>query len=176
MNDVKIGDKLEIHCYKHNGHLHRQWDEAVVLDIKEDYIVFGNNRTTVVDSDGKVWRTKEPAIMFFFKDRWFNIIGQLKDYGIYFYCNIATPFLIDERVIKYIDYDLDFKVDSEYQIKTLDEYEYKKHKKLLNYSDELDEVINYNFSKVRKLIENKEFPFSHDNVDELYKKYLNKEK
>ena len=105
-NNIKIGDKLEIHCYKHNGKLHRQWDEAVVLDIKEDYIVFGNDHTNVIDSDGKVWKTKEPAIMFFFKNRWFNIIGQLKDYGIYFYCNIATPFLIDENVIKYIDYDL----------------------------------------------------------------------
>ena len=94
-NNIKIGDKLEIHCYKHNGKLHRQWDEAVVLDIKEDYIVFGNDHTNVIDSDGKVWKTKEPAIMFFFKNRWFNIIGQLKDYGIYFYCNIATPFLID---------------------------------------------------------------------------------
>ena len=108
MNDVKVGDKLEIHCYKHNGHLHRQWDEAVLLDVTDDLMVFGNNKTTVVDSDGKVWHTKEPAIMFFFKNRWFNIIGQLKDYGIYFYCNIATPFLIDEGVIKYIDYDLDF--------------------------------------------------------------------
>ena len=38
-----------------------------------------HNRTTVIDSDGKVWNTKEPAIMFFFKNRWFNIIGQLKD-------------------------------------------------------------------------------------------------
>ena len=44
------------------------------------------------------------------KDRWFNIIGQLKDYGIYFYCNIATPYIIDEKVIKYIDYDLDLRV------------------------------------------------------------------
>ena len=45
MNDLKIGDKLEIHCYKHNGNLHRQWDEAVLLDVKDDYMVFGNNKT-----------------------------------------------------------------------------------------------------------------------------------
>lgn len=64
-NNLKIGDKLEIHCYKHNGHLHRQWDEAVLLDIQDDYMVFGNNKTIVIDSDGKVWNTKEPAIMFF---------------------------------------------------------------------------------------------------------------
>ena len=123
-NNIKIGDKLEIHCYKHNGKLHRQWDEAVVLDIKEDYIVFGNDHTNVIDSDGKVWKTKEPAIMFFFKNRWFNIIGQLKDYGIYFYCNIATPFLIDENVIKYIDYDLDLRVFPNGSFKILDRMEY----------------------------------------------------
>ena len=35
IDDLKIGDKLEIHCYKHNGHLHRQWDEAILLDIKD---------------------------------------------------------------------------------------------------------------------------------------------
>ena len=58
MNDIKVGDRLEIHCYKHNGKLHRQWDEAVVLEIKDDYIVFGNNKSTVVDSDGRVWKTK----------------------------------------------------------------------------------------------------------------------
>ena len=76
MDDIKIGDKLEIHCYKHNGHLHRQWDEAVLLDVKDNYMVFGNNRTVVIDSDGVVWNTREPAIMFFFKDRRYNIIGQ----------------------------------------------------------------------------------------------------
>ena len=40
IDNVEIGDKLEIHCYKHNGHLHRQWDEAVLLDVKEDYMVY----------------------------------------------------------------------------------------------------------------------------------------
>ena len=100
-SNIKIGDKLQIHCYKHDGSLHRKWDEAVVLDILPDYIVFGNNKTTVVDADGKIWRTREPAVMFFFKNRWFNVIGQLKEYGIYFYCNIATPALIDNKVIKY---------------------------------------------------------------------------
>ena len=105
--NLKVGQKLEIHCYKHNGKLHRQWDEAVVLEINEDYIVFGNNKTTVIDSDGKVWKTKAPAIMFFYKDRWFNIIAQLKTNGLFYYSNIASPYVIDNNVIKYIDYDLD---------------------------------------------------------------------
>ena len=88
IDNIKIGDRLQIHCYKHDGSLHRKWDEAVLLDKFDDYMVFGNNKCTVIDADGKVWKTREPAVMFFYKNRWFNIIGQLKDYGIYFYCNI----------------------------------------------------------------------------------------
>ena len=148
MDNIKVGDKLEIHCYKHNGKLHRQWDEAVVLDIKDDYIVFGNNKTTVVDSDGRVWKTKEPAIMFFFKDRWFNIIGQLKDYGIYFYCNIATPYIIDDGLIKYIDYDLDLRIYPDGSFTVLDRNEYKYHKKKLKYGEKIDLIVKNELSNL----------------------------
>lgn len=172
MEDIKIGDCLEIHCYKHNGHLHRQWDEAVLLDIFDDYLVFGNNKTTVVDNDGKVWSTKEPAIMFFFKDRWFNIIGQLKDYGIYFYCNIATPYLIDENVIKYIDYDLDLRVFPNGSFKVLDRMEYKFHKKQMNYSNRLDFVLRYELGNLIDIVRKKEFPFSKEVIEDYYKKYM----
>ena len=106
------------------------------------------------------------------KKKWFNVVCMIKTTGINYYVNIASPSIIEDNVIKYIDYDLDFKVDSNYYIKALDEFEYKKHKKIFNYSDELDEVIKYNSKIVKELIEKKEFPFNHDLVDELYKKYL----
>ena len=171
IDGIKIGDKLEIHCYKHNGHLHRQWDEAVLLDIKDDYMVFGNNRTTVVDSDGKVWHTKEPAIMFFFKNNWFNIIGQLKDYGIYFYCNIATPFLIDDKVIKYIDYDLDLRVFPNGSFKVLDRMEYKYHKKQMHYSNRLDFILKYELGQLIENVRKKEFPFNKSVIENYYSIY-----
>jgi protein associated with RNAse G/E len=137
-----IGDKLQIQCYKHNGKIHRAWDEAVLLDIKKDYMVFGNNKTKVTESEGSVWKTKEPAIMYFFRNEWFNIIAQLKKDGIYYYCNIASPFIIEDNTIKYIDYDLDLRIFPSGEYKVLDKMEYKYHKKLMEYSDELDVVIN----------------------------------
>lgn len=171
MDDIKIGEKLEIHCYKHNGKLHRQWDEAVVLDIKDDYIVFGNNRTIVVDSDGKVWRTKEPAIMFFFKDRWFNIIGQIKDYGVYFYCNIATPFLIDDKVIKYIDYDLDLRVFPDGGFRILDRNEYNYHRKLMHYPPEIDLIIKRELNELIMMKKNNVGPFDRNVIKSYEEKY-----
>ena len=172
VDGIKIGDKLEIHCYKHNGKLHRQWDEAVVLDIYDDYIVFGNNRTTVIDSDGKVWKTKEPAIMFFFRDRWFNIIGQLKDYGIYFYCNIATPVLIDNKVIKYIDYDLDLRVFPNGSFKILDRMDYKYHKKQMHYSNRLDFILKYELGNLIDMVRRNEMPFDRKTINDYYEKYV----
>lgn len=141
MKKICIGDKLQIQCYKHNGKIHRAWDEAVLLDIKKDYAVFGNNKTKVTEAEGNVWKTKEPAIMYYFKDKWFNIIAQLKKDGIYYYCNIASPYIIEDNTIKYIDYDLDLRIFPGGEYKVLDQLEYKYHKKIMNYSEELDFVI-----------------------------------
>ncbi|MEG0409216.1 MAG: DUF402 domain-containing protein [Bacilli bacterium] len=141
MNKLCIGDKLQIQCYKHNGNVHRSWDEATLLDEQKDYLVFANNKTIVTKAEGITWKTKEPAIMYFFKDKWFNIIAQLKKDGIYYYCNIASPFIIEENTIKYIDYDLDLRVFPTGQYKILDRLEYNYHKKIMNYSTELDIVI-----------------------------------
>ena len=56
----------------------RKWGgamiEAVLLEIHDDYLVFGNERTKVTESDGRTWRTKEPAVLYFFHKNWYNII------------------------------------------------------------------------------------------------------
>ena len=159
MKNICIGDKFQIQCYKHNGKVHRAWDEAIVLDIKKDYIVFGNFKTKVIESQGTWWKTKEPAVMYFFKDKWFNIISQLKKDGIYYYCNIATPFIIEENTIKYIDYDLDLRIFPSGEFKILDKLEYLYHKRIMNYSDDLDKVINNGLDELISLYKAKEIMF-----------------
>lgn len=141
MKKMFLGDKYKIHCYKHDGNIYRSWDEAVLIDIKKDYLVFGNNQTLVTEQKGPVWRTKEPAIIYFFKNKWFNIIAQMKKDGIYYYCNIASPFVLEEGTIKYIDYDLDLRIFPSGDYKILDELEYEYHKKKMGYSKELDIVV-----------------------------------
>ena len=150
MKKLCIGDKLQIQCYKHNGKIHRAWDEAVLLDTKKDYLVFGNMRTLVTEAEGNTWRTKEPAIMYFFYKKWFNIICQLKKDGIYYYCNIATPFIIEENTIKYIDYDLDLRIFPNEEYRILDKMEYKYHKKIMNYSQDLDKAIKNGLDELLK--------------------------
>lgn len=162
-------------AFKHNGKVHRTWYQTYLIEDNEEYVAVGSTHSFVIEADGRRWHAIEPAVSIFMKKKWFNCVCMIKSTGINYYVNIASPTVFENNVIKYIDYDLDFKVDPEFTIKTLDEFEYKKHKKLYNYSADLDEVINYNFAKVKQSIINKEFPFSHEVVDELYKKYLSKE-
>ena len=176
MKKYNVGDHLNIHSYKHNSKIHRSWDEATFLDENEEYMIFGNDRTLVIESDGRTWRTKEPAIMFFSKKNWFNIIGQIKKTGIYYYCNIASPFVIEEDTIKYIDYDLDLRVFPDGSFKILDRGEYKYHKKIMNYSDDLDLVLKNELSILIEKVRNNEVPFTKEVIDNYYKVYKKEKK
>ena len=104
LEKLKIGHKYQIHSYKHNGQIYKAWDEATLLnfDFKKGVLVFANNCTTVTEKDGHTWKTKEPAILFFFLHKWYNIIGQYKGRGICYYCNMASPIIIEENTIKSI--------------------------------------------------------------------------
>ena len=117
---MKFGEKYNIHGYKHNGDLYKVWDETIFLAQTDDYYVFANNKIKVTEIDGRSWRTKEPAITFYYKKSWFNIIAQLKNTGIYYYCNISSPVIIENNTIKYIDYDYDLRVFPDGAYKILD--------------------------------------------------------
>jgi len=173
MKRMFIGDLYQIQCYKHDGKIHRAWDEAVLLDVKKDYMVFGNNKTLVTESEGTMWRTKEPAVMYFFKDKWFNIIAQMKKNGIYYYCNIATPFIIEDGTIKYIDYDLDLRIFPKGDYKVLDKLEYEYHKKKMNYSSDLDKVIQNAMSELIDEYNNLKEMFNKDKNIEYMNEYFN---
>lgn len=179
MEKLEIGHRYVIHSYKHNEHIHRAWDEAILLEIHDDYLIFGNDRTKVTESDGRSWRTKEPAVMYFFKNHWFNIIGQYKKDGIYYYCNIASPYIIEENTIKYIDYDLDLRVFPDGSFKVLDRGEYKYHKDLMNYSNDIDFILKEELTNLINMVREKELafvPYTVERYYEIYKKYKNKEK
>ena len=172
MFEYKKYERFIIHSYKHNGNIHRAWDEAVLLDECEDYLVFGNDKTKVLESDGRSWRTKEPSILFFYKKKWYNVIGQLKKYGLFYYCNIASPFVIENKVIKYIDYDLDLRVFPDGGFRILDRNEYNYHKKIMKYSDELDKVVKNELSELIEQKRKMQGPFQDGIVDKYHKMYI----
>ena len=170
--DINVGDKLQIHCYKHDGSIDRISGEAIVLDKTDDVLVCANNKVKLTENDGRTHRTKEIAILFFYKNEWFNILAQLKKYGLFYYCNIASPFIVDNNIIKYIDYDLDLRVFPNGSFKILDRMEYKYHKKKMHYSSRLDFILKYELGDLIEKVRVREVPFDKDTVNKYYEKYL----
>ena len=170
---MKIGDEFIVHCYKHDGTVYTSYEKSMLLDIKHDYLVFGNYKVKVTEIDGRTWYTKEPAIIFYYKKKWFNIITQFKKTGIYYYCNIASPTIIEGNIIKYIDYDLDLRCFPDGTYKILDESEYEYHKKKMNYPNEIDMIVKNELNMLIKDYEDKKGPFNKSVVDKYYSIYMN---
>ena len=159
-----------VQAYKHFGGLHREWSHSYVLEDNEDYYVLASIRAAVIESDGRKWHTKEPAIFYLSKKEWFNVIAMFKDSGICYYVNIASPTIYDKGILKYIDYDLDVKLYGDGTTRLLDVSEYKKHAEEQGYGDEIKEILENAVQKIYDKINKKEYPF----VDEDTHKYLDK--
>lgn len=165
-------EKIDIISYKHDGELHRVWKNVIVLAKGEKEIILLNDKVDVIDGDGRRWKTREPAVCYFYKDYWFNVICMLRSDGIYYYCNLSSPYVYDQEGIKYIDYDLDVKIFPNGEILLLDRDEYDFNIKDLHYSKDLTEIIRYNLELLLNFIKDKKEPFNQESVDYWYQKYL----
>ncbi len=161
-----------IQSFKHDGSLYRTWDQGFVLESDKNHCVIVTNKTWVIEQDGRKWFTREPAIGYFYNNRWFNVIAMIRSDGIYYYCNLASPALYDGEAVKYIDYDLDYKIFSDNTIITLDKEEYTEHRKLMKYPKEIDQIIKNEMQKILEDIENQRRPFNREYVENHFQQYL----
>ena len=174
VNLPKIGSHITISSYKHDGKLHRTWGKSIVLSASEEKIVIANVKTKVRESSGRTWYTGEPAICVFYPKRWYNVIAMLKKQGVTYYCNVASPVVIDNNSLKYIDYDLDVKLFPDNSTKVLDRNEFKSHIDKYGYEDDLIEVIEKQVPIIKAKMKAREDIFELEAVEHWkteWKKY-----
>lgn len=162
---LKIGSRILVHAYKHNAQLYKSWEYPKVLYSDDKMIGLLNQNSSIFQNDKKPRTIKEAAIWFFLKDEWYNFIVILKSNKLQYYINIASPFIIEDNAIKYIDYDLDYRVLINKNFKRLDENEFLENSsnfsypnKLINKIREVDEWLNKKLYKREDLID-KNFVF-----------------
>lgn len=171
---LKEGQILSIHAYKHNGDLYRSWNNSIVLEDTEKYLVLVNENVTITEINGRKWTTIDPAIWLFFKKDWYNIICMIRNDGVHYYCNIASPFILDSETVKYIDYDLDVKVFPNRSYKLLDLKEFKTNCRVWKYPIPLQNTLWQNINQLKKGIKKREINlFNDDIILEYWKKYQN---
>lgn len=169
--NLKERDYVYIQSFKHDGSLHRTWAMGYVIEANAKRMVAVTNKTLVSESDGRKWVTREPAICFFYPDKWYNVICMIRKTGIHYYCNLASPSLYDGEAIKNIDYDLDVKVSPNGKTMLLDEDEYRDHAKQMKYGKHLEKAIHRGLDRLMVDIRLRNSPFEHNEIMQLYEKY-----
>ena len=166
------GDFITIKSYKHDGSLHRTWRDTMVLKTSENALIGCNDHTLVTESDGRRWITREPALVYFHKHYWFNIVTMIRENGVSYYCNLASPAVLDKEALKYIDYDLDVKVFPNGEKRLLDVDEYEDHGNKWHYSADIDKILKHNVWVLVDWRNNGYGPFSKEYVEIWYNRYL----
>ena len=169
----EVGQVIKILSFKHNGLLHREWEYSRVLAVSDQYIVVAHKHTRVVESNNRSWCT-EPAVGIYYLNGWYNIIGMLRYNGWHFYCNVASPSIYEDGKIKYIDYDLDLKVNEKMEYRVLDQVEYQHHRDILRYSKDLDWIIQNALKELIYMLKMRKGAFAYDFVKDWYKIYTKK--
>lgn len=159
-----------------------------MVEENDDFWALASKASSVTESDGRRWVTKERAIFLLFKKKWMNVIAMFKDPcaihnkagqvigefpgGVCYYVNIASPTIFDKGFLKYIDYDLDVKLYPDGLEKTLDENEYIHHASTYGYDSDLEKAINRSLRTVKTMIDEKQFPFYDEAIEKLYNRFL----
>jgi protein associated with RNAse G/E len=164
--------KVEIQAYKHNGDFHRCWRYGQIIDENDTYVVVVNYHTKVIEKNGRSWQAKEPAVWYFFKEHWFNIIAMLKDNGIAYYCNLASPFVIDKEGLKFIDYDLDLKVNNHDEMIVLDKQEFDFHSKIMSYPDNIKTHIIKELNNLKLLFKEDNKLINRENTNQYFQYFI----
>jgi len=173
VKNLSVGSQVKIESYKHNGTIHRIWQNNTILQVTSEQVIGVNEATLVIEREGKEWITEEPGVFYFSKKWWFNVIGLLQEDDVYYYCNLSSPFVYENKTVKYIDYDLDIIVYPDMTYHLVDVAEFHQNKKQMNYPRDLQYILDEATDQVIQLIEQREEPFSIGKTKYWYEQFLN---
>lgn len=158
-----------VHAYKYNRWLYRtveypyvlyENDQVICLYLPQNKINLIKAKEITDNNTSKKFffsRNAYPMVWFFFKNKWFNVIAILKEKNVHYYINLASPYFLEEGAIKYIDFDLDIKINGENQYKIVDKKEFEVNSKKWKYPKEILDKITAAQDEIIALIEEKWF-------------------
>ena len=156
-----MGNRFLIDSRKYDGRISKSW-HAELIETTKDLSVFKGEFDSDVDHR-KLGFIRRGTISYeyYWRERWFNIFrfhepeGDLRN----FYCNVATPAVLRENRLEYIDLDIDVLVNPELNYEILDLDEFAEHTVEFGYPAELIENAKASLNELIELIERRQFPF-----------------
>ncbi len=106
---------------------------------------------------------KYPFRSYLWTDRWFNIEQSYifeNGLGVRHYVNVAMPATFDGQIVSFVDLDLDFELDNEWNLTLADEDEYAEHSARFNYPAHVRQGVDRAVKEVRQAVRSRAWPFA----------------
>ncbi len=168
---IEEKNEVIIESFKHNGELHRIWKNAVIHSIDDEKIIAVIERARVLEHGGREWVTREPAVLYFYFKKWYNVMAMLRGDNIYYYCNIASPIHVEGKKIQYIDYDLDLKTFPNRTFRILDENEFYCHRYAMKYGEKIEKIIWDSLKELKEVFLKGIVPFNDECIHKIYRNF-----
>ncbi|MDR0545939.1 MAG: DUF402 domain-containing protein [Mycoplasmataceae bacterium] len=154
--------KVVIHAYKFDGQLYRTYEFGYIIEENDEYICVSVKGAHVIyEMKNRFYPSdiKENCIWYFFKKEWYNLLVGYKDNRLFYHFHVAGPYLIEEGAIKYIDFDLDYRVNNwkSHVLTELDIDEFVTHSLMYNYPPKLVDTIRNTGILIKKRYQEKYF-------------------
>ncbi len=158
---IERPDQLTVRVLKYDGTEYRRWnarlsqhngsllvlDAEFESDVQHDLLgaIQGGTRT----------------IEFYWLDRWYNIFRFMNDDNRtrLYYCNINMPPSLEDKVLTYIDLDIDILVQPDFSYQVLDLDEFEENARRYGYSEEVKTQARAAIDELVSMIESRQFPF-----------------
>jgi protein associated with RNAse G/E len=155
---------ITVRVLKYDGAEYRRWNAnlkshdgaLIVLDAEFEIEVAHESLGTIPKGTR--------SIEYYWLNRWYNIFQFLKDDGStrLFYCNVNTPPIMEEKVLTYIDLDIDLLIEPDFSYQVLDLDEFEANAELYGYSGKTRRGAQAAVDELKQMIEARQFPFAKE--------------
>ncbi|BAP39447.1 DUF402 domain-containing protein [Metamycoplasma canadense] len=169
----EMGQLTSIQAFKYDGTLYRQYEGCKIVANLDDFVVVLLMKTKVQELNIN-WVVSTPVLFFFAKNKFYNASITLNENGKNnIYINLASPFFIEDQIIKYIDFDLDIKCYSEVDFNVIDWSDFKESIVKLKYPLKLIYRIYDELDFLEEQRRLKRGIFSNKLIDDITKMLIN---
>jgi len=154
-------DQLSVRVLKYDRTEYRRWTarlsqhngSLLVLDAEFEYGV-QHDLLGAIESGTR-------TIEYYWLNRWYNIFRFMNDENVtrLYYCNINMPPSLEDKVLTYIDLDIDILVQPDFSYQVLDLDEFEENASRFGYSEEVKSQAQTAVKELVSMIESRQFPF-----------------
>jgi protein associated with RNAse G/E len=150
-----------INARKFDGSIHRSWTADLVDENPDLFVLVGTFEHEVNHPDLGRIPIGTVSREFYWKNRNFNVFRFESADGafMFFYCNINLPPVIGDRVLDYVDLDIDLLVRGRADVKILDEDDFENNRDALGYGDDIVMIAKNAVAELKEMIAAGVFPF-----------------